>query len=228
MLTPLLLVFAVLFNSHIRTSETQHPVFGALEVRLSKASTWRLVCDNGFSTTDAIVACRMMDYSGRSTVSEFRTRVWAGTFRCAMDRVSCSSGQTSLYDCSSRQIVQCDFEEGVSFKCNGPRAAPDGEARFNPTCGTLEVRRSEAQPWLPVCDDRFKVAEANVACAMMGGGNAYQSWRQAKDSLPWERLRCDGTQTSLNDYQYSGETYFCGRLHGIRFTCDGLDAASEQ
>jgi hypothetical protein len=75
---------------------------------------WGTVCDDGFSTTNANVACRELGYSsGYMTNATGSGQIW-------MDGVNCTGTETSLLDCpfNGWGINDCSHSEDVGLSCS--------------------------------------------------------------------------------------------------------------
>ena len=81
-------------------------------VELCINETWGTVCDGGWSTFDAIVACRQLGYQPAGAVPLYNAAFGAGTGQIWIDDILCNSRESRLIDCPNGGIGTIDF-------CNG-------------------------------------------------------------------------------------------------------------
>ncbi|KAM6332453.1 macrophage receptor MARCO [Podargus strigoides] len=77
--------------------------------------TWGTICDDGWSTVDATVVCRMLGYN--RAVSTFTAT--AGTGKIWLDDVNCSGNEDSIFDCSKPDwgVHNCSHNEDAGVEC---------------------------------------------------------------------------------------------------------------
>ncbi len=83
---------------------------GRVEICINE--TWGTVCDGGWSTFDAIVACRQLGYSPTGAVPLYNAAFGPGAGRIWIDDILCNSRESRLIDCPNGGIGTIDF-------CNG-------------------------------------------------------------------------------------------------------------
>lgn len=88
---------------------------GFLEVQYN--GVWYGVCDDGFDSDDAEVACRMMGKSYSSYSTDQRHP--AGRDHFLLDDLDCEGNETSLFDCKHSGIGEenCSDNEYVAVSC---------------------------------------------------------------------------------------------------------------
>ncbi|XP_064388343.1 soluble scavenger receptor cysteine-rich domain-containing protein SSC5D-like isoform X2 [Halichondria panicea] len=191
---------------------------GRLEVYYS--GQWGTVCDDSFGVNDARVACRQLGYStytrygtvgtlGFSQASSF-TRTW-------LDELACSGFESKLIYCNANTIgvEDCTHSQDIALSCTESTTSPpspssgdlrlvDSSSQTGGSSGRLEVYYSGQ--WGTVCDDRFGVNDARVACRQLGfytytryGTVGTLGFSQPSSStLIWlDELRCLGTESRL-------------------------------
>ena len=110
---------AAVSNGALRLVNTGSTQFGGrLEVYYN--SQWGTVCDDGWGSSDATVACRQM---GFDSVSDSDSSLFgSGTYfqRIWLDDVECSGSESRLIDCSHAGIViqDCRHSEDVGIVCS--------------------------------------------------------------------------------------------------------------
>ncbi|NXK44058.1 MARCO protein, partial [Chauna torquata] len=84
-------------------------------VEIFNQGSWGTICDDGWSTQDASVVCRMLGYS--HAIAAFTAE--AGTGKIWLDDVNCSGNEHSIYDCtkSSWGIHNCSHNEDAGVEC---------------------------------------------------------------------------------------------------------------
>ncbi|NXD82867.1 MARCO protein, partial [Halcyon senegalensis] len=84
-------------------------------VEIFHQGSWGTICDDGWSTQDAKVVCRMLGYS--YAVSAFTAT--AGTGQIWLDDVACSGNENSIFDCSKPDwgVNNCSHSEDAGVEC---------------------------------------------------------------------------------------------------------------
>ncbi|XP_030808499.1 macrophage receptor MARCO [Camarhynchus parvulus] len=84
-------------------------------VEIFHGGSWGTICDDGWSTREAGVVCRMLGFS--RAVSFFTAP--AGTGQIWLDDVSCTGSEISITDCSKRSWGEnnCSHNEDVGVEC---------------------------------------------------------------------------------------------------------------
>ncbi|NXG69623.1 MARCO protein, partial [Baryphthengus martii] len=85
-------------------------------VEIFHQGSWGTICDDGWSTQDANVVCRMLGYS--YAVSAFTAT--AGTGQIWLDDVACSGNESSIFECSKPDwgVNNCSHSEDAGVECN--------------------------------------------------------------------------------------------------------------
>ena len=91
---------------------------GLLEVYIN--GEWGTVCNDNWGSSDALVACRQLGYSGVSSYdisvanSPSSQRIW-------LDHVGCSGTESKLINCNHRGygVHNCSHSEDVGIRCIG-------------------------------------------------------------------------------------------------------------
>ncbi|KFZ63329.1 Macrophage receptor MARCO, partial [Antrostomus carolinensis] len=84
-------------------------------VEIFHQGTWGTICDDGWSTQDASVVCRMLGYS--RAISAFTAT--AGTGRIWLDDVNCRGNEYSIFDCPKPDwgVNNCSHSEDAGVEC---------------------------------------------------------------------------------------------------------------
>ncbi|OPJ79781.1 macrophage receptor MARCO [Patagioenas fasciata monilis] len=85
-------------------------------VEIFYQGSWGTICDDGWSTEDATVVCRMLGYS-RATSAFTAT---AGTGPIWLDDVNCRGSESSIFDCSKSNwgVHNCNHNEDAGLECS--------------------------------------------------------------------------------------------------------------
>ncbi|NXH67618.1 MARCO protein, partial [Hydrobates tethys] len=84
-------------------------------VEVFHQGSWGTICDDGWSTQDATVVCRMLGYN--RAVSAFTAS--AGTGQIWLDDVNCSGHERSIFDCPKPNwgVHNCSHNEDAGVEC---------------------------------------------------------------------------------------------------------------
>ncbi|NWU52146.1 MARCO protein, partial [Dromas ardeola] len=99
------------FNSFIRIAEGGRR--GRVEI--FHQESWGTICDDGWSTQDANVVCRMLGYS--HALSAFTATPGSG--QIWLDDVNCSGSEYSIFDCPKPNwgVHNCSHSEDAGVEC---------------------------------------------------------------------------------------------------------------
>ncbi|KAL8625952.1 hypothetical protein ACOMHN_012544 [Nucella lapillus] len=181
---------------------------GRLEIFFN--NVWGTVCDDGFTSTDARVACAMLGMTSGVPRALRMGTYPAGRGPILLDDVSCYGNETSLEDCRHLPIGRsnCQHVEDVAISC-GPNAH-NTPLTIHLVNGTGSRGRIEVQhngQWGSICDDHWDIAEATVACRQLGFptprytpiplANAY--YGSSSGPIWLDDVQCRGSETGLAD-----------------------------
>ncbi|NXL56312.1 MARCO protein, partial [Chordeiles acutipennis] len=84
-------------------------------VEIFHQGSWGTICDDGWSTQDANVVCRMLGYS--RAISAFTAT--AGTGQIWLDDVNCRGNEYSIFDCPKPAwgVNNCSHSEDAGVEC---------------------------------------------------------------------------------------------------------------
>ncbi|XP_070176422.1 scavenger receptor cysteine-rich domain-containing protein DMBT1-like isoform X2 [Littorina saxatilis] len=182
---------------------------GRLEVFYN--NQWGTVCDDGFNARDAKVACAMLSIPNAVPRVFPKGTYPAGTGIIWMDDVRCLGNETSLDDCRHQPLgtSNCAHGEDVGISCGPTATNPALQIRVvngtNNQQGRVEVLHNNV--WGTICDDRWGVPEATVACRQLGfQGSGYVAIPMANafygpgnGSIWLDDVTCNGTEQGLAD-----------------------------
>ncbi|KAM5254798.1 scavenger receptor cysteine-rich type 1 protein M130 [Hipposideros larvatus] len=196
---------------------------GRLEVKFQ--GEWGTVCDDGWDSSDAAVACKQLGCPtavtaiGRVNASEGTGNIW-------LDRVACDGNESAVWQCKHYDWGKhyCNHHEDAGVTCS---ERSDLELRLkgggSHCAGTVEV---EIQKLVGnVCERGWGLTEADVVCKHLGCGSAlktsYQIYSKIKPTNMWLILgRCNGNETSFWDcknWQWGGLS--CDHYEAAKITC---------
>ena len=108
----------------------------------------------------------------------------------------CDNDRDGVFDCDDSGCC-----EALAGSCPSGRCAsgPAEEVLARNSSGYLELYYMGE--WRPVCDDSFDMADANVACRMLGYSTAssFRTVTGTTDLFWLDELRCTGSESSLVD-----------------------------
>lgn len=159
---------------------------------------WGTVCDDAWDINDANVVCKQLGYQRASRAFRGATH-GQGSGPIWMDDVSCSGGETHLYDCEHRGWgnSNCTHRRDASVECSAVRLV-NGGANY----GRVEVSLNGI--WGTVCDDGWDTNDANVVCQQLGFSNASSAphaatYGQGSGYIWMDDVNCQGAEASLFD-----------------------------
>ena len=128
----------------------------ACEVFLAAAQACAPVCNLGFTSGSASVACKQMGYSGAAGFAGCRSQEACGGVAPQLADLACAGSETSVLQClcHSGTTCSCAPEESVLLSCSG-HGDPIGKTdrSLNPNRGlwrSAAVLRCAEQPTLPL------------------------------------------------------------------------------
>ncbi|KAK3586510.1 hypothetical protein CHS0354_033530 [Potamilus streckersoni] len=173
-------------------------------LEISHNGIWGSVCTDSFGTTEATVACRMLEYRYGYTRKARVARVGI-----LFENVNCKGNETSIKNCKHNRwgMHDCDPNEAVGILCrdlaNTDLRLTDGGFHNQ---GRLEIfYRGQ---WGTVCDDGWDDKDATVACRMLGfmygKARIAATFGQGSGPIWLDDVRCKGNETNIEDCQHGG------------------------
>lgn len=182
---------------------------------------WGTVCDDAWDINDANVVCKQLGYQRASRAFRGATH-GHGSGPIWMDDVSCSGGETHLYDCGHRGWgnSNCTHSRDASVECSAVRLV-NGGANY----GHVEVSLNGI--WGTVCDDDWDINDANVVCQQLGFSNASSAphgatYGQGSGYIWMDDVNCQGAEASLfdcNHLQTWALNYRCSHTEDAGVVC---------
>ena len=111
-------VCAALSNGALRLVNTRSTRFGG-RLEFYYDSKWGTVCDDGWDSTDAAVACRQMGFLGVSNSDSSQFGSGTSSQTIWLDNVVCSGSESRLIDCPHADLGNdiCVHSEDVGIVC---------------------------------------------------------------------------------------------------------------
>ncbi|EDV28342.1 uncharacterized protein TRIADDRAFT_21116, partial [Trichoplax adhaerens] len=188
---------------------------------------WATLCDKVATINDGKVICNQLNL----TFSRYLPKAYfgRGNSSAAIVSTSCTGNEISLRACNMKTLTSasgCTHANDVSILCSISDTEPlrllGGPNRYS---GNLEVFFKGR--WGSVCDDRFDLKDANVACRQLGFASAKDfaccSKYGSKVTPYWlDDLDCTGTETALSLCKHSAwGVANCGNLEVASIECQG-------
>ncbi|XP_066304380.1 uncharacterized protein [Branchiostoma lanceolatum] len=171
---------------------------------------WGTICDDGWSLSNAEVACRQLGFSGDAGVATTKASFGEGSGRIWLDDVGCSGSETRLQNCSHSGwgSHDCGHHEDAGVVCNSKF---EGSARLiggsEDYDGRVEVYYNGQ--WGAICDDGWSLSAAEVACRQLDFPGAERATSEAsfgRGTGPiWlDDVGCSGSESSLHTCSHRG------------------------
>jgi hypothetical protein len=131
-----------------------------------------------------------------------------------MDNVDCAGDETTIWSCPFvgwNTLHNCGHHEDAGVSCSSRSTVEDGDIRLvngvTRFQGRLEIYHKGE--WGTVCDDRFDLVDAEVACLQLGFSGALSVQRSAyygRGSGPvlMDEVQCSGNEQQLSECHFNG------------------------
>jgi len=187
---------------------------------------WGTVCDDGWSTVDANIACRQLGFSNSDATAYSGARFGQGSsVIIALDDVSCTGEEPSLFSCMGTANHDCMHTEDAGVLCSAQ--CTSGAVRLSagsyPFEGRVEVCVNGV--WGSVCHDSWSTMDATVACRQLGYSTyevvAYSNAQFGEAQLPilLDDVACTGSETRVVDCPYDTNTTDCSHSQDAGTRC---------
>ena len=103
------------------TSDSSDDYTGLLEIFDKQKKRWKGVCDDGWGTEEAQVACSQLGFSGNTAKTEIIRSGWPPLL-FLLDDVDCEGTEETLLDCdhAKRDVNDCVAWEYAGVSCEAP------------------------------------------------------------------------------------------------------------
>ncbi|CAI8038682.1 Deleted in malignant brain tumors 1 protein, partial [Geodia barretti] len=192
------------------------------------------VCGDGWDQRDAAVVCRQLGFASEGAEHLLSAYYGESSGPILLSNVECSGTELYLKDCPSSGLYQhsCTHSQDVGVRCsagspvsefsNPVRLVVNG-SHVSHDEGTVEIYYNGA--WNTICDTEWDMAEAIVACRMLGFRTASGAYSRSffgygRPSRLEDNVRCDGTESELSDCFYDDQfLYGCGYENAAGISC---------
>ncbi|XP_052789120.1 deleted in malignant brain tumors 1 protein-like [Mya arenaria] len=205
------------------------PNQGRLEIFYN--NTWGTVCDDGFGTAEAGVACNMLGFSrANARVASSSTQFGQGSGPILLDDLNCLGTESNLLQCDNKGwgINNCQHSEDVGVICSNAPAASNvrlvgGTSQYR---GRVEILHNGT--WGTVCDDGFSDRNAVVVCRMLNyptaGAHAITrltGYPTAPTQIWLDDVACTGSEQSIADctHRTPWGSNNCGHSEDVGVVC---------
>ncbi|XP_028295115.1 deleted in malignant brain tumors 1 protein-like isoform X2 [Gouania willdenowi] len=181
---------------------------------------WKRTCSGDWGKEEAEVLCRELDCGTPFEHDDVANFGEASSLSAIKSK--CSGNETSISQCSiedSKTKVPC-VDAGVVCKNTQPIRLSNGTNRCS---GRVEV--NHGGQWGTVCDDKWGIQEATVACREMNCGNAlevkYRAFFGSGESNVWlDDVECTGHEKTLAECPHRGfGTHDCDHSEDAGVIC---------
>ena len=82
-------------------------------------NNWATICDDGWDEDDASVVCRQLGFEANSALAFAEAAFGQGTGIILLDGVSCTTGQSNIFDChhDGFENHDCSHGEDAGVRC---------------------------------------------------------------------------------------------------------------
>ncbi|XP_060589155.1 deleted in malignant brain tumors 1 protein-like isoform X2 [Ruditapes philippinarum] len=190
----------------VRLAGTNGPYHGRVEVKVNK--TWGTVCHNSFTSTEALLICRML---GLPTYENYHYHplYGHGSGPIYLDKLDCGYYATHFNQCrySINNYYNCDHSDDVSVVCYGPTLNITDARLVNGTSihdGRAEIKVNDT--WGTICDNNFDIQAADLFCRILGlrAAQYFTGAIYGEGSGPVfiDQLFCNSYDYTLSDCNY--------------------------
>ncbi|XP_061602330.1 deleted in malignant brain tumors 1 protein-like [Cololabis saira] len=190
----------VICSEHVRVVNGSNRCDGRVEVY--HGGLWKRVCSSDWGKEEADVLCQ--EISCGSPVVQSEVPYFGEALGLSGIKTTCAGNETSLSQCLLQDFKESCIDATVVCKNSRPIRLMNGTNRCS---GRVEVF-NEGQ-WGTVCDDRWGMPEATVACRELNCGNAlsvkYKAFfGRGQDQVWLDDVECTGHEKSLSDCPHKG------------------------
>ncbi|XP_065884217.1 scavenger receptor cysteine-rich type 1 protein M130-like isoform X2 [Dysidea avara] len=204
--------------------------FGILEI--FNGGYWGAICDTHFNLIDASIACKQLGYSDAISVIP-NSYYGVSLQRVHMSDFQCNGHEKYLLDCPyvvSRDTFCSSLFDQVAVHCGTNSTMRYGALRLedgNSSAGRLEILIDGI--WGTVCDFRFDMRDAHVACRELGYSGVLQvaeksSYGMGTGPIHIYNLQCEGFEDDLIDCDHDPAQFaVCNHKDDVGIVCDLSD-----
>ncbi|XP_028399552.1 uncharacterized protein LOC114522963 isoform X3 [Dendronephthya gigantea] len=174
---------------------------------------WGTICDDEWDINDARVVCRQLGYSD-AVKSLSEDKVPSGSGPIWLDDVSCTGAEFNISSCSHGGWANqdCAHAEDAGVECKTADVTKPGALRLQGPLskngnGRIEIFYNGQ--WGTVCDDKWDIKDANVACRQLGYSGAFKALQASQvptgsGPILLDDVSCTGTEPNLTSCSHLG------------------------
>ncbi|XP_019854372.1 PREDICTED: scavenger receptor cysteine-rich domain superfamily protein-like [Amphimedon queenslandica] len=219
-------------NNDIRIVDktTWTPFNNRGRVEICSSNSWQTICDNGWGSSDAKVACYQLGFSKNYAYAYANARYGQGYGSILWRYVACSSSESTLFQCSKLNGgYGCTHADDASIQCSGrvTGSCTNGAVRLwrykdiGPAHDGVALYCKSNQ-WVPFCDDTNTFCDTGrVICQKLGYVgllNTRQEYHYGyyDGTVDHYAFSCSSTATDLTQctYYYHSNCYHRGDQFG--------------
>ncbi|XP_052788301.1 deleted in malignant brain tumors 1 protein-like isoform X2 [Mya arenaria] len=185
--------------------------------------TWGTLCDNGFSDRNAVVACRMLNFTiGFAQAIKNLANYPTAPAQIWLDDVVCTGCEHNIADCNHRHwgSNNCNHDDDVGVICSSSVSLINGSSPYSGiVVGHLRT----------FCDLGFSKEAANVTCTSLGFGEYSRHYHMqvlgngdGDTPMLKKSITCIGTEKDLEFCDRSeAELEDCQPDNAVGIECKG-------
>ncbi|XP_077207063.1 scavenger receptor cysteine-rich domain-containing protein DMBT1-like [Paroedura picta] len=193
-------------------------------VEVYHEGSWRTVCDDYWSLTNAQVVCKELR-CGPAVSAHGGAHFGQGLGLIALDNVQCRGNESSLFQCPHAPwgTHDCSHLEDAGVTCGATLRLVSGSNRCE---GRVEVYHNGT--WGTVCDDHWNIKAAQVVCRELRCGPAKSAplnahFGQGTSLIILDDVQCRGNERSLFHCPHAPwRRHNCGHNEVASVICSGI------
>ncbi|KAG7242989.1 hypothetical protein INR49_017680 [Caranx melampygus] len=190
----------VICSENLRVINGSNRCNGRVEIYLD--GHWKRACSSDWGREEATVVCKEIGCG--TPVMQTITPLFGQSGSLSGVKSTCVGNETSISNCTLQDFKESCIDATVFCSNSKPIRVVNGTNRCS---GRVEVFH-EGQ-WGTVCDDRWGIQEATVACRELNCGNAlsvkYKAYYgRGQDQVWMDDIECTGLEKSLAECPHRG------------------------
>jgi deleted-in-malignant-brain-tumors protein 1 len=224
-------------NGDIRLADGPYDSDGRLEICFDQR--YGAICDNGFGSTEAAIACRQLGYNDGQGAIALPNGFFGFGPPITTSRVSCTGTESTLTECIYNANRFCFPTRVVSVLCQSSNAScTNGDIRLagstDPHAGRVEVCFNSH--WGSVCQIGWTNIDALTVCSIVGYNEtkyaistAGSYFGSVDGPIFLQSVNCSGREDNLLQclVQSPGDTS-CRHSQDVGVVCPGINTFDPQ